>query len=53
MSLTLCPCRIQANIYCRNRGPVLGFGKDIYTVTVDGAVIHTLKLSMPYLCENF
>ena len=48
MSLTLCPCRIQAN-----RGLVLGFGKYGYTVTVDGAIIHTLKLSTPYLCEYF
>ena len=48
MSLTLCPCRIQAN-----RGLVLGFGKYGYTVTVNGAIIHTLKLSTPYLCEYF
>lgn len=40
-------------IYCRNHGPVLEFDEDLYTITVNGTVIRTLKLSMSDLRENF
>ena len=40
-------------IYCRNHGPVLEFSENLYTVTVNGAVINTLKLSMRDLREKF
>lgn len=40
-------------IYCRNHGPVLEFDEDAYTVTVNGAVANTLKLSMRDLREKF
>ncbi|KAK1218829.1 hypothetical protein PQX77_018445 [Marasmius sp. AFHP31] len=36
-------------VYCRNHGPVREFDEDEYTITVNGAVQHELKLSVPEL----